>query len=87
MNEIKRALLQNSLALAVPMWQKRIKENPEHYFALKDKLTQTIASKGDSILYKTSETAQSFNDLALAIALLSFNPSGITVFDVHFQIH
>jgi hypothetical protein len=39
------------------------------------------------ILYKSTtkgETAKAFNELAKAIALLSFNPLGITIFGINF---
>jgi hypothetical protein len=77
-----------TLELAVPEWQLIIKRNYDYYFSQKDKWVDTIANSGDIILYKSSkkgETARAFNDLAKAIALLSFSPLGIDIFGLHFE--
>lgn len=85
MTDVKRELLKATLELAVPQWQKEIRKHPDYYFAQKDKLTTAIASEGDTILFRTENTARNFNKLALAVALMSFSPSGITVFGTTFK--
>jgi hypothetical protein len=47
-----------------------------------------IAHHGDVILYrgkKKGETADAFNSLAKAIAILSFMPGGVTCFGQHWE--
>lgn len=83
--DVKRELLQTTLALAVPLWQQKIAKNYDYYFEMRDELVTALGSEGDSILYRSDNTAQNFNKLACAIALMSFQPNGIEVFDSKFQ--
>lgn len=84
-DNVKRELLRATLELTVPQWQQEIKKHPDYYFAQKDKLAVAIGSEGDSILYRSENTAQNFNKLALGIALMSFSVSGITIFGTTFK--
>ena len=82
-------LLQATLEIAVPLWIEKLKQqSPEYRLERAKAHVDTIASKGDIILYrskKTGETAAAFNALAEAIAVLSFQPGGVTVFGLHFE--
>lgn len=48
----------------------------------------TLAEKADRLLFRSSkkgETAELFNRLAAAIAVLSYAPGGVSVFGLHFE--
>jgi hypothetical protein len=81
-------LLQATLQIAVPQWQEIIKRDYDYYYEKKDYFANVIASCGDEILYKSKDagkTAKLFNNLAQAIALMSFSPLGIDIFGLHFE--
>ena len=81
-------LLQATLQIAVPKWQEIIKRDYDYYYEKRDYFANVIASCGDEILYKSKDkgkTAKLFNELAQAIALLSFSPLGIDIFGLHFE--
>ncbi len=83
------ALLQGSLAVAVPLWQERVARwTSAHRATRAAEAVDVIASQGDIILYrsqKRGETAAAFNTLAEAIAIMSFQPGGLTVFEQHWD--
>lgn len=85
MTSATKEVLQATLALAVPQWQKEIAKNYDYYESQRDELAVSISSEGDSILYRSPNTAQNFNKLACAVALMSFQQGGITVWGMHFQ--
>jgi hypothetical protein len=84
------ALLQGSLSVAVPLWVDRIRPNLDEERKHAPDLAQFIGEHGDIILFKSNkkgESADAFNKLARAIALLSFSPGGVTTFGLHFENH
>jgi len=88
MNKEQLILLQTTLSLAVPQWQEIIKNDFDYYYDKKEYFADVIASQGDIILYKSEkkgETAKAFNELAKAIAVLSFSPLGIDIFGLKFK--
>jgi len=82
-------LLRISLQTAVPLWIENLKNRPwEELQKIVNEAQKMIAEKGDNILFKSNregETAEAFNHLARAVAVLSFVPGGITFMDMHFE--
>ena len=79
--------LPDTLLFSVPMWQEEIRKDYDYYWNKREFYAQFIGEKGDIILYrgnKKGETAEAFNTLSCAIALLSFQPGGIKIFGHHF---
>lgn len=87
-DDTKLALLQAALGASVPLRVAELSERPlGELMARAPELAQVIAEKGDVILYRSKKrggTAAAFNALAEAVAILSFAPGGVTVFDCHF---
>lgn len=57
-------------------------------FVRAQKAGQLLGEKGDLLMFKSKkegETARIFNETAHAIAVLSFCPGGITIFNQHFE--
>lgn len=85
MTNEKTGLLIDMLKLAVPMWQQKIKANPDYYEDNFKDLTEKVCYEGESLLWKDKNTAMAFNNFALAVAILSFSPNGVSIFGVKFQ--
>ena len=54
------------------------------------RVASLITEHGDKMLYrpdKKGQGAEVFNELANVIACLAFQPNGITIFDMHFEVH
>lgn len=78
--------LSTSLLVAVSIRLMNLKErggpNEEDYKTLPD-IAQLLAEHGDELLFKSNvpgQTAELFNKLAQAIAIMSYSPGGITIF-------
>ena len=83
------SLLGISLSCAVPLWIERLKTRP--WAELEERRTkclEIIAHHGDNILFrskKSGDTAEAFNALAEALAILSFVPGGVKAFGLEFK--
>jgi len=80
-----------ALSAAVPLWIIGLKEkggpSSEDWAWLKE-AQDILTNVGEGILYaskKKSETAKAFNAVAKAIAIMSFLPGGITLFNQHWE--
>jgi len=80
-----------ALSAAVPLWIIGLKEkggpSAEDWVWLKE-AQNILTDVGEGILYsakKKGETAKAFNAVANAIAILSFVPGGITIFNQHWE--
>ena len=54
------------------------------------RVASLIGEHADKMLYrpdKKGQGAEVFNEVANAIACLAFQPNGITIFDMHFEVH
>jgi len=77
------------LSAAVPLWiaeARRWSESERE--AARRECLQVIAERGDEILYRSTRkgrSAEAFNALAKAVALLAFAPGGVRVFGLHFE--
>jgi len=84
-------LLKSMLSLAVPLHILRFVERggPSNAdFQTAQSWSDICASRGDNLLFpskKRGETAELFNGLAHAIAVLSFLPGGVETFGFHFE--
>jgi hypothetical protein len=87
----EETLLAQTLALAVPLLITEIAQRggpTDEDYARIASYTDDLAVHGDDLLYasrKPGETARRFQQVAEAIAVLSFCPGGITVFGLHFE--
>lgn len=84
-------LLPLSLGAAVPLWVHGIYERggptSEDWLRLRQ-FGYRLATHGDILLFgssRTGETAEIFNQLAEALALLSFLPAGVSFGHMHFD--
>jgi len=81
-----RHILPDMLQLAVPLYIQQLKDNggpADADFTRLCGIGDSLAHQGDVLLFggsKKGETAQLFNDLAFAIAVMSFVPGGVCVF-------
>lgn len=73
--------LMGMLEVAVPFWVVRWRERgpQSNWRERAQELSQVVAEKGDVLQYrsKKGESANAFNALAEAVALLSFVPGGV----------
>lgn len=82
-------LLVIALSAAVPLWIEKLKTRS--WAELEERrqaCVEIISSHGDNILFrskKKGDTAQAFNALAEATAILSFVPGGIKAFGLEFK--
>ncbi len=80
-------LLTLSLSVAVPLWIEELRSlSFEERQALAD--PQPVMEKGDVMMFgagKKGEAAKVFNSLARNIAILAFQPGGVTCFGMHFE--
>lgn len=71
-------LLDDSLAVAVPMWVERVRHLPFDVQAERAQVCmQAVAEHGDRILYRSKGTAVAFNRLVEGLAL---QPGGVSAF-------
>ncbi len=80
-----------ALAMAVPLhvqeWKVK-QPRQSDYDDIRKRLPKLIGEKGDILLFgggKKGEVGYIFNEVARAIALLSFLPGGITIFGEHYE--
>jgi hypothetical protein len=82
-------LLCATLECAVPLWVERVRGTPwTQRIARGHELAERLMGPGGEMVMfrgKPGESAARFNDLAEAVAILSFAPGGITVFGLHFE--
>ena len=80
-------MLATCLDAAVPLWIEQFRKLPEEEWQrMLDEINKDFSAKMEYVIHrKEGETAQAFNDLARAIALLSFCPGGVTCFDRHWE--
>ena len=83
-------MLPMSLSAAVPLWMHQFKdldwEQREHL--MKEVQKDDFCLRLEYVLHKgpkEGDSARAFNDLAKAIALLSFCPGGVCVFGTRYQ--
>lgn len=79
--------LSASVPLRIRELQSRGGPNKEDMETMRE-YAELLGEHGDSLLFKSKkkgETAQMANGLASAVAILSFVPSGITLFDQHWE--
>lgn len=88
-NSLLNIALECSVSIRILEWKSKGNPQKEDFDRLKSKnLSQVLGEKGDVLLYgggKKGEAAAIFNDLAEAIALLSFLPGGIEIFGSHWE--
>ncbi len=80
-------MLATCLDAAVPLWIEQFRKLPEEEWQrMLDEINKDFSAKMEYVIHrKEGETAQAFNDLARAIALLSFCPGGVTCFGRHWE--
>jgi hypothetical protein len=86
-------LMQATLGVAVPLWAELIKQQrggPDETDCerIKEFGDLIVGPGGEDLLFRSKvpgQTATLFNKLAFAIAVLSFQPGGITTFGLHFE--
>lgn len=91
MTDSTKALLQTHLSLHVNLYITYLQQygGPSDLdIAEAQRIGQLIAEKGDNLLYRSSkrgETARLIDRLAFGVAVLSFSPGGVKVFDQHWE--
>lgn len=90
-SEVTRHTLPIALAAAVPLWiyelQARGGPGLDDWDEARE-FSQVLAEKGDKLLFrseKEGETAELFNRLAKALAVLAFAPGGVRAFGEHWE--
>ena len=80
-------MLATCLDAAVPLWIEQFRKLPEEEWQrMLDEINKDFSAQMEYVIHrKEGETAQAFNDLARAIALLSFCPGGVTCFGRHWE--
>ena len=88
-NEFKKELLQLHLSTFVPLTIREILASggvTDLMFAQARSYATDIGAHGDAILFSVKhKTAEMMGKLVEVVAVLSFVPGGITLFDVHFE--
>lgn len=83
------ALLEATLSCAVPLHAEEMKRVPyEELVKRAHEYAQIVGEKGDVIQFKSKTkgaTAEAFNALAKALAVLSFSPGGVRFMGMHFE--
>jgi len=78
-----------ALSAAIPLWVEELKRKPlADLIAEGPALAQVIGEKGDVAQFKSKkkgETADAFNTIARALAILSFMPGGVTFLGEHYE--
>lgn len=84
-------LLSEMLALAVPIWQGRLKKEDgpteETWERCRQFVDVLVGPGGEDLLFRGPKTAELFNDLAYTLAVMSFAPGGVTLFGKHWESH
>ncbi len=80
-------MLQNHLQTAVPLWINQFRGlSEDERLAMIGEVSKDFPEKMEYVIHrKEGATAEAFNDLARAIALLSFMPGGVTCFNQHWE--
>ena len=80
-------MLATCLDAAVPLWIKQFRNlSEDEWQKMIDEINKEFPEKMEYVIHrKEGETARAFNDLARAIALLSFCPCGVTCFGRHWE--
>jgi len=81
------SLLETTLDAAVPLWIHQFRDLPEEErMEMIGEISPGFAERMEYLIHKKEgETADAFNDLARAIALMSFLPGGVTCFGRHWE--
>ncbi len=88
--DITRALLRAALSVSVPLYIEEIRwwtEDERINFMQKN--VNLIAEKGDLLLFrseKKGETKKVFNTVSKLIACLAFQPGGVEIFGLKFEV-
>lgn len=88
--DIKRERLSTHLSLTVPLAIDEIRERGGPTDADRDfaaAFGRMLAHKGDVLLYggRRGEAAELVSQLARALAVLAYQPGGVSVFGLHFE--
>lgn len=89
LSDLSKKRLQLGLQAAVPLWQVEVRK--KSWGELKSRLPiliEDLAFEGDSVFWRAKQaekSAEIFNSLAEAIAILSLCPGGVDAFDLHFE--
>lgn len=76
-----------TLQAAVPLWVMDLSRTPEPTrMGLAREAADTVASHGDVLIYGGKGCAAAFNALAKGIALLAYQPGGVTIFGHHWCV-
>lgn len=82
--------LRTSLSVAVPIWIRQYRGVCWREAARRAQVcANAVGSKGDVLLHrsdKAGRTAEVFNRFAEGIAIAAYQPGGITVFGMHFEV-
>jgi hypothetical protein len=75
------------LDAAVPLWIEWFRDLPEdERLGMIREIEKDFPTKMEYVIHRQEgKTAEAFNDLARAIALLSFCPEGVTCFGRHWE--
>lgn len=87
--ENKAALLRAALGAAVPLYMAEMRDwTWEQLEVYAHEAALAVASHGDDILYRSKKkgnTAAAFNALARGLAVLAFQPGGVTFLGEHYE--
>ncbi len=80
-------MLATHLDAAVPLWIEKFRNfSDDEWQGIVNEVNKDFSEKMEYLIHqKEGRTAQAFNDLARAIALLSFCPGGVTCFGRHWE--
>lgn len=74
------------LQLAVPLWIMDVQDwTWEKRQARAEECGQQIAERGDHLMFRGAHTADTFNRLAEAVAILAYAPGGVSAFGCHWE--
>ena len=81
------SLLETTLDAAVPLWIHQFRDlSEEERMEMIGEISPGFAERMEYVIQKTEgKTADAFNDLARAIALMSFLPGGVKCFGRHWE--
>lgn len=87
MDKVNDSLLAIALQSAVPLWQMTVAHWPDWLIQQEaEAASQMIATKGDELLYGGKQCAETFNQVAKGLAILSLCPGGISAFGSHWEM-
>jgi hypothetical protein len=80
-------MLATRLDAAVPLWIEQFRNLPDDEWQwMISEINKDFPEKMEYVIHrKEGRTAEAFNDLARAVALLSFCPGGVTCFGRHWE--